>query len=103
MVVEEHACGVELGPRGTAHLERVLEQLDASRSYYAELVERGETALRPWLARSLPGLIDRARGLPAAEGRLVEDAGTFIRHASEAGARRPEGSYAWLADFLPRD
>lgn len=83
--------------------ERVLEQLDASRSYYAELVERGETALRPWLARSLPGLIDRARGLPAAEGRLVEDAGTFIRHASEAGARRPEGSYAWLADFLPRD
>jgi hypothetical protein len=84
--------------------ERVLERLDRSRSYYAELVERSGRHFRPYLARSLPGLLDRTRGAGGVpESRLVEDAGRFVEHATADGVARAEGSYAWLADFLPRN
>jgi hypothetical protein len=83
--------------------ERVLERLDQSRSYYAELVGRSSQHFRPYLARSLPGLLDRTRGAAASEGRLAEDAGRFVEHATADGVARAEGSYAWLADFLPRN
>ena len=72
-------------------------------SYYAELVERYSRHFRPYLARSLPGLLDRSRGAALAEGRMAEDAERFVEHATADGVARAEGSYAWLADFLPRD
>jgi hypothetical protein len=83
--------------------ETVLARLDQSRSYYGELVERASTHFRPYLTRSLAGLLDRSRSLPGFEGRVVEDAGRFVEHATGAGVARAEGSIAWLADFLPQD
>ena len=41
-----------------ADRERVLERLDASRSLYAELVERASLHFRPYLSRALPGLLE---------------------------------------------
>ena len=82
---------------------RVEARLDQSRSYYADLVARGSRDLRPYLARSLAGLLDRSRSLPGFEGRVVEDAGRFVAHAAGDGVERAQGSMAWLADFLPED
>jgi hypothetical protein len=81
----------------------VLARLDQSRSYYGDLVERGSTSFRPYLARSLTGLLDRSRSLPGFEGRVAEDAGRFVRHADQDGVERARGSMAWLVDFLPGD
>jgi hypothetical protein len=79
---------------------RLLARLDESRTYYAELVERGRTGLGPYLPRALAGLGERARSVTALAGPL-ENARLFIRHAAAAGTRNPEGSFAWLADFVP--
>jgi Caspase domain len=98
---------VALGPADAdiaaieAARETVLERLDQSRSYYGELVERGSTRFRPYLTRSLAGLLDRSRSLPGFEGRVAEDAGRFVRHADADGVERTRGSIGWLADFLP--
>jgi uncharacterized caspase-like protein len=80
---------------------RVQARLDQSRSFYAELIARGSRDFRPYLARSLAGLLERPR-MPG-DGRVMEDAGRFVRHATADGVERAEGSMAWLADFLPRD
>ena len=73
-----------------ADRQRVLERLDASRSYYSELVERSSRYFRPYLARSLPGLLDRTRGAAVLERRMVEDAEKFVEHATGDGLARAE-------------
>jgi hypothetical protein len=79
----------------------VQARLDQSRSFYAELVARGGHEFRPYLQRSLAGLLDPSRSLPGLEGDAIEDAARFVRHATADGSERPEGSFAWLTDFLP--
>lgn len=81
----------------------VLARLDRSRTFYATLVERAGRHFRPYLARALPGMLDRARGSAASDARIAEDAGRFVQHATAEGVARAEGSYAWLIDFLPPD
>lgn len=80
---------------------RVQDRLDQTRSTYAGLVDRGSQAFRPYLQRSLAGLRDPTRGFPGFEGQTVEDAALYVKHATDEGVARPEGSMAWLADFLP--
>jgi hypothetical protein len=81
--------------------QTVLARLDESRSYYAELVGRGQSELAGYLPRALAGLVAKARTVPSVEGRLLGNAELFIQHASAAGSRDSEGSYSWLVDFLP--
>ena len=86
-----------------ADRERVLDRLDESRSSYAELVDRASRHFRPYLARALPGLTEGTRGPAASHGRLAEHAQQFVKHATADGVARAQGSYAWMADFLPQD
>ena len=86
-----------------ADRERVLERLDASRSLYAELVERASLHFRPYLSRALPGLLEGTRGGAPPAGPLARQAEQFVRHATADGVARAAGSYAWLADFLPQN
>ena len=81
----------------------VLARLDESREYYADLLETARDELQPYLSRSLAGLMDSSRSLPTLEARGLEASGRFIRHATANDDRISEGSYAWLADFLPRE
>jgi hypothetical protein len=83
--------------------ERVLARLDESREYYAQLLSTARDDLQPYLSRSLAGLMESSRSLPALEARGLEASRRFIRHATSNDGRIPEGSYAWLADFLPAD
>jgi hypothetical protein len=83
--------------------QKVLARLDESRTYYAELVDRGRSRLADYLPRALAGLVEKARAMPSLEGRLLGNAEIFIQHASAAGTRAPEGSYSWLIDFLPQE
>ncbi|WP_181164707.1 caspase family protein [Amaricoccus solimangrovi] len=84
-----------------AHEAEVQARLDQSRGFYADLVASGGHELRPYLRRSLAGLVDASRTLPGSESRTIGDAQLFVRHASEDGTARPEGSMRWLTDFLP--
>ena len=68
---------------------------------YADLVARGSHDFRPYLQRSLAGLIDPSRSLPEVEGGTIADATRYVKHATDDGTKQPEGSMAWLADFLP--
>jgi hypothetical protein len=81
--------------------DRVLARLDESREYYAELLASARGEFRPYLSRSLAGLMDSSRSLRALEARGLETSRLFIRHATAVEDTLPEGSYAWLADFLP--
>lgn len=81
--------------------DRVLARLDESREYYAELLATARGEFRPYLSRSLAGLMDGARSLRALEAKGLEASRQFIRHATAAEETIPEGSYAWLADYLP--
>jgi hypothetical protein len=80
---------------------KVLDRLDANRSYYAGLVERGRADFGPYLERSMAALLEKSRSLEAFETRHLADADTFIRHASAGEDQVPEGSYAWIVDLLP--
>ncbi len=82
---------------------KILARLDESRSYYAGLLDTGESHFSPYLTRSLAGLRDRSRSLGRFEQAVVEDADNFIRHAHEAGADDIRGSYGWLSEFIPAD
>ena len=80
---------------------RVLDRLDENRTFYAGLLERGRSGFLPYLERSTAGLLEKSRGFPAFGTDLIGDADLFIRHAAQLGTELPEGSYEWIADFLP--
>jgi hypothetical protein len=80
---------------------RVQARLDDSRSYYGALVARGGQQFGPYLQRSLVGIGHSTRGFLEVERQTVEDAALYVKHATDEGVGRPEGSMAWLADFLP--
>jgi len=85
----------------TAARARVLNRLDENRTFYANLLERGRSDFLPYLERSTAGLLEKSRGFPAFGTDLIGDADLFIRHAAQLGTETPEGSYEWIADFLP--
>ncbi|MEL6264097.1 MAG: caspase family protein [Pseudomonadota bacterium] len=86
---------------------RVMAQLDQARAYYDEVLSLARRGLRDEIAALDPGAAagaTGARGLAEAglEGRLRAAEALFMSHARADAARTPEGSYAWLVDFLPR-
>ena len=81
----------------------MLDRLDQSRTYYAELLDRGRRYFGGSFDRSLAALREKSRSVRDFEQRAMGDAETFIRHATTLAETKPEGSYAWLADFLPGD
>ena len=82
---------------------RVLDRLDQSRTYYADLLDRGRRYFGGSFDRSLAALREKSRSVRDFEQSAMGDAETFIRHATTLAETTPEGSYAWLADFLPGD
>ncbi|MFQ5622799.1 MAG: caspase domain-containing protein [Paracoccaceae bacterium] len=84
---------------GRSHAE-ILLRLDQSRTYYHELLNRAARFIPPDVTVDVLGSRRQTRGITDLERRLVRDAEIFLRHVSEV-REETEGSYAWLADFLP--
>lgn len=93
------AAQQDLGAIRTAR-ETILMRLDRSRTYYDELLRRSTLFVPPGTTAEVIGGQSLGRGIGEVEERLFADAELFLRHVAEAPAQ-PEGSYAWLTDFLP--
>ena len=94
-------------PQARADIEAIqvrraelLEQLDAGRSYYAELLETARsnfgTTIRA-VAASMTRQVGATGGLRDRHGADIE---LFVRHVRQ-GNSTTEGSYSWLADLVP--
>lgn len=100
-------------PQARADIEAIqvrraelLEQLDAGRSYYAELLETARSNFGTEI-RAVAGTMtntSRATNEAGAAGRLRDrheaDIELFVRHVRQQDSTT-EGSYSWLADFVP--
>ena len=80
---------------------QVLARLDQNRSFYAELLNDGQSNFAPYLTRSLTGLRDQSRSASVLERSVIDDANNFIRHAQESASEEKRGSFGWLAEFMP--
>lgn len=96
-IVREAAGDLDVIERRRAE---VLAQLDAGRTYYEQLLDRGRRNFAPEMSRALSGRAATARS-GGSESKLFDDARDFVRHVRETPPAEREGSYAWLADFLP--
>jgi len=80
--------------------DEMADRLDASRSYYDDLIALAEGTLDARMrTQPLPrfgGMRGLGQDLPI---RALDDARTFLGHL-DLMATQPEGSYAWLADLL---
>lgn len=79
----------------------VLTQLDASREYYDQLLQKGRLHFSNEMPRVVSSVAEPSRQLGGAGERLFSDARRFVKHVEQSRTRAVEGSYAWLADFLP--
>lgn len=79
----------------------VLTQLDASREYYDQLLQKGRLHFSNEMPRIVSSVAEPSRQLGGAGERLFVDARRFVKHVEQSRTRGVEGSYAWLADFLP--
>ena len=79
----------------------VLAQLDASREYYDQLLQKGRLHFSEQMPRVVSSVAEPSRQLGGAGERLFSDARRFVKHVEQSRTRGVEGSYAWLADFLP--
>jgi hypothetical protein len=77
----------------------VAADLDASRTYYSDLIVLTERHLSDWITDDLQPRFASSRGLSRLSDRAISDAQTFFRHLRLA-EEAPEGSYVWLASLM---
>ena len=83
----------------TLQRDEVAARLDASRSYYHDLINTTEASFLEIVSLDLVPRHGATRGANEVPGRVLEDARTFLRQL-DIMSRAPTGSYAWLTDFL---
>ncbi|PWR01188.1 hypothetical protein DKT77_18710 [Meridianimarinicoccus roseus] len=86
----------------TAQRDAVAERLDASRSYYHDLINTTEASFMEIISMDLVPRHGATRGGTEVPSRVLDDARTFLRQL-DIMSRAPDGSYAWLTDFLEED
>lgn len=79
--------------------EGVATDLDASRTYYGDLIVLTERHLSEWMSDTLQPRFASSRGLSRLSDRAIRDAQTFFRHLRLA-AEAPDGSFAWFASMM---
>ncbi len=77
----------------------VAADLDASRTYYSDLVVLTDRYLSEYMIAELQPRFASSRGITRLSDRAISDAQTFYEHLSLASAA-PEGSYAWLVPMF---
>jgi len=86
-----------------AAIERIRDgvaaDLDASRTYYSDLIVLTERHLSDWITDDLQPRFASSRGLSRLSDRAISDAQTFFRHLRLA-EEAPDGSYSWLASMM---
>lgn len=80
---------------------KVLDRLDQSREYYADLLEISGQHFESYLSQSLFGLSADSRSLHLTGKHAEVDMRRFIAHVRKARAEKTRGTLAWLTDFLP--
>ena len=86
-----------------AEIERIREgvaaDLDASRTYYADLIVLTERHLSDRISDGLQPRFASSRGISRLSERALLDARTFLAHLRLA-EEAPEGSFAWFASMM---
>ena len=77
----------------------VAADLDASRTYYADLIALTDRHLSDWIADELQPRYSASRGISRLSDRMIVDAQTFFDHLRLV-EEAPEGSFAWFASLL---
>ena len=77
----------------------ILDRLDLTRTYYAELVEDTAVYLTSDIRSNLFASATRSRSATIPAQRVLEGAAQFLDHV-EIAQTRPKGSYQWLTEFL---
>jgi len=86
-----------------AEIERiragVAADLDASRTYYGDLIVLTERHLSDWISEELRPRFSASRSLSRMSDRMLGDAGTFLTHLAIA-EEAPDGSFSWFASLM---
>lgn len=98
-VIDEIAANVAAM---VAQRDAVASRLDASRSYYHDLINTTEANFMHEISIDLVPRHGATRGGTEMPNRVLEDARTFLRQL-DIMSRAPSGSYAWLTDFLEEE
>lgn len=83
-----------------ARRAELLDQLDAGRNYYSELLEIARRDFEPTIRSIARSLTTETRATEQLRDRHGSDIDTFARHVTH-GEAESDGSYSWLIDFLP--
>lgn len=78
---------------------RVAADLDASRTYYSDLIEHADRYLADWMTATAQPRFATSRGISRMSNRALSDAQTFYNHLALA-REAPDGSYTWLAAMM---
>ncbi len=79
--------------------EGVAADVDASRTYYGDLILLAERHLADRISEDLQPRFSASRSLSRMSDRMITDAQTFVEHLRIA-QDAPEGSYAWFASMM---
>ncbi|MGS4947582.1 caspase family protein [Meridianimarinicoccus sp. RP-17] len=77
----------------------VAADLDASRTYYSDLIALTDRYLADWMSEDAQPRFASSRGITRLSDRALSDARTFTRHLAIARTA-PDGSYTWLASMM---
>lgn len=79
--------------------QAVAADLDASRTYYSDLILRADRYLADWMSDEIQPRFVSSRGITRLSDRALSDAQTFYNHLRLA-REAPQGSYSWLASLM---
>ncbi len=79
--------------------EGVAGDLDASRTYYGDLIVLTGRHLSDWIADELQPRFSSSRGISGLSDRMITDAQTFFAHLGIA-EEAPDGSFSWFASMM---
>ena len=79
--------------------EGVAADLDASRTYYSDLIVVTERYLSDWISDVLQPRFASSRSLSRMSDRMITDAQTFFEHLTIA-EEAPDGSFSWFAALM---
>jgi len=86
-----------------AQIERIREDiaadLDASRTYYSDLIVLTDRHLADWISDALMPRFSASRGISRLSDRMITDAQTFLTHLRIA-EEAPDGSFSWLVSMM---
>lgn len=79
----------------------VLAQLDQTRAYYEDLMDRAGNDFPEYMNERTLG-VAATWSAPTLDPGAPDRARLFIKHVAQASDPETEGTYLWLADFLPQ-